>query len=1203
MAGVDLDLDVKIKEALQAIADFGKIATKTLTKIEDDARDIFKPIIDQERQVKKTFDSIKSSASGLRGGFSKLQAGIITANQGFELLGRTIQGLRRIVNFAFSDFAEFETALVGVGKTANLEGAQLLDLGEDFKLLSEEIPKSAAELAGIGQIAGQLGVTGARDILKFTETIAKLESASNLTGEEGATALARILNITEGGVQNIDRFASSIVALGNSFAANEKEIARGSTEIAKATAQFGVSSADVAGLATALKAVGQNAELGASVIGKAFRLISKSVTDGGANFSRLTRITGLTGDQLRKTFKTDAVSVFRSFIEGLGRISKGNVTVSATLETLGLRGDEVNKVLPVLALGAEKVGEALDLSNKAYRENVALNKEFEIASRTLTAVFKKFTNIVTNAAIELGEVLAPIAKELIELFKEDFKDALNVVRAAFSALASIDFKGLAEGLTFFATALGLISTFAIASVLAALAISFKAIAIPIAITAAKIAVLVIGVVAAATAFDILVRNAELFADVIKISFSEFFESLARGLKGVALIALQTIESILEATEGSFIDIGGAATELLSRVRKSERDLSGSIDDTNKEIAKQQKAFKDLDKSIDFGFVGKLLSEGAKAFDKFNKSLEKTVKVAGGAKSEIKKLTEEIPEQITIGAILKLDAKDIKLGPLADALTSLVGDAFKGIKDLFTPQGIQDAFSSIVEFFSPGNISAGFSSLIQAFSPASIRKTFSGLVTSLKDFSVQDLKGLGSKLASFGESVGSAFSTGASLLKGVLTGDFINQFANLVKGVAGAPEQLLKAFENLGDIFVKFANSLPETITKLVKAIPEIVDAIVREFPKITKALVDGIPAITKALTDAFPKIIQALVDALPEIAAALAEAFLKIFDALLEALPKIIDAIPEILNEFIKRIPEVITILLQRLPAIITSIFEAIPKIVQSIVAILPDIFIAFADNIAPVITAFTEGFITAMPEIVAALEDELIIKGGIFRIGFAMARAFIFEAPKGFIIGLRNAAGNIWENFGRRLFKGFAEAFATLGANFPSFGQIFSSNIKFPEIKIPDALKNPPFVDDLKNLFDTPPFLKKLEDILNIDLFGGGFPGGGKGGGILGGITSSVPGFQHGGRIPQGFPNDTFLAGLSSGETVVPTNTSDQLSAFLDSQQSPQGGFDQGLDSGQILDLINQTSERELTVNLTVSEEQIANVNLNLDRQGFRVA
>ena len=75
------------------------------------------------------------------------------------------------------------------------------------------------------------------------------------------------------------------------------------------------------------------------------------------------------------------------------------------------------------------------------------------------------------------------------------------------------------------------------------------------------------------------------------------------------------------------------------------------------------------------------------------------------------------------------------------------------------------------------------------------------------------------------------------------------------------------------------------------------------------------------------------------------------------------------------------------------------------------------------------------------------------------------------------------------------------------------------------------------------------------------------------------VPALARGGEIPEGFPNDTFPARLTSGENVVDRSTNDELKAFLR----------------------NQNGGQNVTIKLQVGEKQLADVMLNLNRQGFR--
>jgi hypothetical protein len=110
----------------------------------------------------------------------------------------------------------------------------------------------------------------------------------------------------------------------------------------------------------------------------------------------------------------------------------------------------------------------------------------------------------------------------------------------------------------------------------------------------------------------------------------------------------------------------------------------------------------------------------------------------------------------------------------------------------------------------------------------------------------------------------------------------------------------------------------------------------------------------------------------------------------------------------------------------------------------------------------------------------------------------------------------------------------------------------------------------------------------------------GGIGGKVSSGIKRVTSGikklnpFAEGGVVPQGFPNDTYPAALTSGEAVVPNNLVDRLDRFLSeparslSGKASSGGGDR---------------PQNLTIVLQVGQEELARTLVSLDRQGFRMA
>ena len=329
-----------------------------------------------------------------------------------------LEGARRVIQSTVRTFADFEQGLIAVGKTTGASGAELDALGQNIQGLARTIPVATGEMLSVAQAAGQLGVKGNDNILRFTETVSKLGLASNLSGEEAATALARILTVTGDGIEQVDRLGSTIVRLGNNFAATEAEIAGVATRVAQATAQFGVASRDVAGIGTALRAVGIEAEAGGTVVGRAFQAINDAVRQGGDELKALERITGQTGAELERVFFEDSVQSFRSFVEGLARIQAGGGDVTAALKSMGLEGVRVSNVLGTIATRSGVLADALNQANDEWGRNEALTREAAVAATSFTAQMQLLGNAMDEAAAEIGKVLAPTLLDAANGFRD-----------------------------------------------------------------------------------------------------------------------------------------------------------------------------------------------------------------------------------------------------------------------------------------------------------------------------------------------------------------------------------------------------------------------------------------------------------------------------------------------------------------------------------------------------------------------------------------------------------------------------------------------------------------------------------------------------------------------------------------------------------------------------------------------------------------
>ncbi len=339
-------------------------------------------------EIDSSFDRLKKNLFSVRGAIATL-------------------GIGQFIRASVNSFADYETGLVGVGKTTGLAGEALESLGDNIVNMSKRIPIARDELLSIAQAAGQLGISAPKDIEKFTETISKLGAASNLSGDAAATTLARILNNTREPIESVDKLASALVYLGNTSATTEREIAKMVIEISKGLAQFDVASADIAGLGATLSSFGQQPELARSSMLRLFLTMQKVSQEGGDDLKTLSILTGQTGDQFKQAFEEDAFGAFLSFTKGLKGIIDQGGSAAKTLKSLGLNGTEINAIMPLLAKNFDVLKSKVEDSNRAYQQNKALNEEVAVAFSTLRSKLTLLGNNFKDAAKTIGKELAP----------------------------------------------------------------------------------------------------------------------------------------------------------------------------------------------------------------------------------------------------------------------------------------------------------------------------------------------------------------------------------------------------------------------------------------------------------------------------------------------------------------------------------------------------------------------------------------------------------------------------------------------------------------------------------------------------------------------------------------------------------------------------------------------------------------------------
>ncbi len=345
---------------------------------------------------------------------ANLASGLNTAGRSVAALGGVVMGGVGAVVKAASDF---ETAFTGVRKTVDASEEDFARLREGILEMARRIPQSQEALAGIMEVAGQLGIRGVDNLLAFTETMAMLADTTNISGEEGALQLARFMNVIGTGTEDVGRLGAVLADLGNNFAAREGEILDTATNLAAFGRQVGLTDRDVLALSTTITQSGGEAAAAATAfqsIGISMKSAVIGTTDKAKDsLKKFADIAGMSSEAFAQLFREDSMEALTRFLEGLKQIEKQGGSSAEALDAMGLADKRLLREVFKVSENTDKLREATERSNRAFREGTALSEEAAKRYETFASKVSILWNRIKELGIELGGPLADVLKDLI----------------------------------------------------------------------------------------------------------------------------------------------------------------------------------------------------------------------------------------------------------------------------------------------------------------------------------------------------------------------------------------------------------------------------------------------------------------------------------------------------------------------------------------------------------------------------------------------------------------------------------------------------------------------------------------------------------------------------------------------------------------------------------------------------------------------
>lgn len=307
----------------------------------------------------------------------------------------------------------WESAWTGVMKTVDGSPRQLAAVEGGLRNLAKQLPATHEEIAGVAEAAGQLGVA-TKDVVSFTKTMIDLGESTNLTAEEASTNIAQIMNVMGTSGDEVSKFGSALVELGNNGASTEKDILNMAQRLAGAGKLVGATEADILGMANAMASVGVRAELGGGVMSRVMNRMYADVKSGGEGLTDLAQVAGVSSKDFAAAFESDPARAVAMITEGLNGVKDSGGNVIETMAQLGIKGTEETSVMLQLAGAGDLLTDSLEMGAEAWEMNTALAVEAAKRYETSESRIKMAGNSIKDTAITIGGTFAPAVAGAVE---------------------------------------------------------------------------------------------------------------------------------------------------------------------------------------------------------------------------------------------------------------------------------------------------------------------------------------------------------------------------------------------------------------------------------------------------------------------------------------------------------------------------------------------------------------------------------------------------------------------------------------------------------------------------------------------------------------------------------------------------------------------------------------------------------------------
>lgn len=319
------------------------------------------------------------------------------AGVGLALSALATEGIRRSVMAA----SDFQTAMADVEKVTDPETAR--EMNGAIREMAGELPLAHKQLAELAAQAGRMGAEGTAEVQEFTRVAAEMGMATELSVNQAGTALGKMSSALGEPLENVGGLADAINELSNNFEANSAEIVDSTQRSGQALRALGLESDQILGLAAAFNEVSPSSELAAQKM----QQVSEAMM-APENVQMFAGALGVTSDEF---VKMRDKSPEQTMLALMNAVDDGTLSWEQLSSQLS---NQQARAFRDTSSSADRMREAMGLSNDAVAEGGSLAREVAVDTDTLSSRVQILKNRFENMAIAAGENLLPTLERLVD---------------------------------------------------------------------------------------------------------------------------------------------------------------------------------------------------------------------------------------------------------------------------------------------------------------------------------------------------------------------------------------------------------------------------------------------------------------------------------------------------------------------------------------------------------------------------------------------------------------------------------------------------------------------------------------------------------------------------------------------------------------------------------------------------------------------